>query len=355
MYTREEENLIVLASFEALTAKHLNVLYSGFEKTLPDFEKHGSFLIKSVGEGVYNKIRSNFGSLEYRTRLFNAIEARNITCVTVFSPDYPERLKHIYNPPAVLFCKGNVKLLKDRLFAAVGSRRSLQNVLKQCTAIVSELTGAFTIVTGLADGGDTAVIEGAKKSGRIISVLAYGFDHVYPAVNAQLLKSIEENGLVVTEYVPSVPPKRFNFLERNRIIAGLSEGVLVVSAGKKSGALNTAAHAVEAGRSVFAFPYSLGITSGEGCNALIKDGARLVTEAKDILDEYGFEYKPEKARELTADEIKVYAYLKEFGDAYVHVMAEELEIPAYKLIAVLSMLEIDNFVVRLGGNKYSAL
>lgn len=355
MYTKEEENLIVLASFEALTSRHINALYSGFEKTQPDFEKHESFLIKSVGEGVYNKIRGNFGSPEYRVRLFNAIEARNVKCVTVFSKNYPEQLKNIYNPPAVLFCKGNIDLLKDRLFAAVGSRRTLPNVLKECTNTISGLTGSFTVVTGLADGGDTAVIEGALKSGRIISVLAYGFDHVYPAVNAQLLKRVEENGLVITEYVPSVPPTRYNFPARNRIIAGLSEGVLVVSAGAKSGALSTAAHAVEAGRNVFAFPYSLGVSSGEGCNALIKEGAKLVTGAKDILDEYGLEFKPKIKRELTADEIKIYAYLKEFGAAYAQVMAEELGVPAYKIIPVLAKLEIDNFVVRLGGNKYSAL
>lgn len=354
-YTEEEINLITLCSFEELTYQQRRVLLSDMTSAFPDFVKYREKLIKSVGDGVYNKVKSKFSDPSYRERVLKKLEKRNIVCVTYVSENYPEALKNSPCPPQVLFCRGNVNLLNTRCFAIVGSRRTLPNVLKECRKISSQAAEEFTIVSGMADGADTAAIEGAIESGNVISVLAYGFDHVYPAVNEKLLRKTEEKGLVITEYTPQIEPKAYNFPVRNRIIAGLAEGVLIVSAGKKSGALITAGYAEEMGRSVFAFPYSPGVTSGEGCNNLIKKGAKLTENILDIFEEFGLDFKPPEEKVFTPEEEELLKLIGESGEAFVPDIAAKMGKMPFQLIPILSSLEIKGAVARLGGNRYSKI
>lgn len=354
-YTQEEINLITLCSFEELTYNNKFILLSELESAVPDFIKYEDILIKSINSGVYNRVKAKYSSSSYREKILDKLGKSGIKCVTYFSDLYPENLKHIACPPIVLFCKGNVELLNSRCFSIVGSRRTLPNVLKECKRFSAELSKHVTIVSGMADGADAAALEGALDSGNVISVLAYGFNFVYPAVNEQLLKRVEKEGLLITEYTPQIEPKPYNFPIRNRIIAGLSEGTLIVSAGKKSGALITASYAAEFNRSVFAFPYAIGVTSGIGCNNLIKDGARLTDSTDDIFDDLGIEVKKAEKVKLSGEEETLFNLIKAAGDAFVPDLAEKLNKLPFQLIPILSALEIKGLIVRMGGNRYAAL
>ncbi|MDE6505128.1 MAG: DNA-processing protein DprA [Clostridia bacterium] len=355
MYTEEEINLITLCSFEELTYKQRFTLLSDLTRAEPDFVKYGEILIKTCGDGVYNKVKDKFFSRTYREKILSKLNGRGIKCVTYFSKAYPENLKNIPCPPITLFCKGNVNLLKERCFAVVGSRKTPPNIIKECKTAANSLSQYFTVVTGMADGADTAAIEGALPSGKIISVLAYGFDHVYPALNENLLRKVEKSGLLITEYTPQIPPLNYNFPVRNRIIAGLSEGVLVVSGGRKSGAKITAGYALEYNRRVFAFPYSVGVESGEGCNQLIREGAALARNTLDVLSDFGLNFNPPPKPELTEEEAEILKLIKNEGEAFAPSVAEKLGKLPFQIIPALSSLEIKGMITRLGGNRYAAL
>ena len=349
-YTNEEQNLIVLANIEELTERHKHRL-AGFR----DGEERKNYLIKNLPTGVYNIVENKFHDVIFRTQLLESLDKKGIKCVTFISPDYPENLKHADDPPLVLYCKGNVSLLKSNCFSVVGSRRTSPQAIALCRKICGELTEAFTIVTGMAEGADSAAIEGALPSGKIISVLANGFDYFYPATNKSLIEKVAKDGLLISEYPPHIPPLKFNFPLRNRIIAGLSRGTLVVSAGYKSGALITADLALEYGREVFAFPYNAGVSSGAGCNNLIKNGAYLTENILDIFKAFGLDLKKSAQPALSEDERAVLDEIKISGEGFLPEIAQKLNKFTYQLIPVVMSLEIKGLIIRLGGNRYSSI
>lgn len=348
MYTPEEINLIVLSSF--------NLSYSAVKQLTRDFEKSAPAAIKTPADGVYNKVKGKFSSPSYRKELLDELDEKGIKCVTYISDNYPEALKNTDAPPIVLYCKGDLSLLNTKCFSVVGSRHSTPKILAECRKIAGELSCAFTVVSGIAEGADSEALEGALDAGgKVISVLANGFDHTYPACNAQLLKRIEKEGLIITEYPPSVRPQPYNFPVRNRILAGLSRGTLVVSAGKQSGALITADYAAEYGRDVFAFPYSLGVPSGEGCNSLIKNGACLTENILDIFKEYGLDFNKPPEVSLTESEKIVYGLVKAQEEAFLPDVAAKMGKALYEVIPTITSLQIKKLVKSLGGNRYCAL
>lgn len=356
MYTEEEVGLITLAGIGELTYNARFKLLSGFSSPYPDFGGCEDFLIKTLSRGVYNKVRGDFYDKAFRAGLLRLLEKKRVRCVTYFSENYPEELKRIPAPPAVLFCRGDISFLSGRKFAVVGSRRTLPKAIADCKKISGEISKRFTVVSGLAEGADSAALDGALSAGGgVISVLAYGFDYVYPAFNSALVKRIEAEGLLISEHMPDTQPKTYLFPVRNRIIAGLSEGALIVSAGRKSGALITAGYCEEYSRDVFAFPYSVGIVSGEGCNALIKKGAYLTENILDIFNVYGLDFKTSEAKPLTEDERALLDAVREAGDAFMPQIAEKLGKQPYQLIPLVTSLEIKGLIVRLGGNRYSVL
>lgn len=354
-YTKAQADLITLSSFEELTYRAKYILLDGLKSEKCDFEKYRKILIKSVPEGVYNKVKDKFYSQSYRKKLFSVLEEKGVECVTLFSENYPVLLRDTEYPPVTLFCKGDISLLNTRCFAVVGSRRSTAYALKHCEKLSGEICTEFTLVTGAADGADTAAMNGALDAGgKVIAVLAHGFDYVYPASNAQLFDEVIKSGLLISEYPPYVSPKSFLFPVRNRIIAGLSEGTLVVSAGEKSGALITADYAYNYGRTVFAVPYAPHVSSGAGCNALIRKGAVLCRDITDIFEEFGLSFNAVAALQLTELEKNVLEILKQSGEIFVNDLAETLNLQPYELLPSLSALEIKKLAVRLGGNRYSA-
>ena len=200
---------------------------------------------------------------------------------------YPKALGEIYNPPTLLFVAGEILESDANAVAIVGTRRATLYGLGQCERIAFDLAlRGITVVSGMAKGIDTAAHRGALKAGgRTIAVLGSGHDNIYPTENKKLYTEIIKSGAVVSEFPPETLPFPTNFPRRNRIVSGMSKGVLVIEAPKRSGALITANFALEQGREVFAMPGNISSVKSFGTNALIKEGAKLVETVDDILEE----------------------------------------------------------------------
>lgn len=270
------------------------------------------------------------------------------------SEAYPKEWKNIADAPSFLQAMGDSTLLQTRKFTVVGSRRTPTAALKTGAEIVKEVAQCMTIVTGAADGGDSAAIEGALRvGGKVICVLAGGFSAI-PQGNAALLEQVAQNGLLLSPYAYDTPIRSYSYEYRNKLLALLGEGTLVLGAAEKSGALITAKYALAANKKVFALPYSPGVTAGAGCNALIKNGAYLTETAKDVLDKFGLQANEQKkAVALSADEQSMLNALRELSCAHIMVLAEKSGVPAFKARAVLSSLEVKGLCVSVGGNQYS--
>ncbi|MGI9229520.1 MAG: DNA-processing protein DprA [Gammaproteobacteria bacterium] len=209
--------------------------------------------------------------------------------ITYTDDAYPELLKNISHPPLLLFLQGDASLLQQAQLAVVGSRKPSRYGKDVAGRFAAGLGDYGLVVTsGLASGIDTCAHKGALCNGTV-AVLGHGFNYMYPAANRSLAGRIAEEGLLVSEFPITYPPVAANFPRRNRIISGLSKGVLVVEAAIRSGSLITARYALEQGREVFAIPGSVNNDMAQGCHKLIQDGAKLVQEVADIAVELGIE------------------------------------------------------------------
>ncbi len=356
-YSPDERALVWLHACSGLEPKILSVL---LEKTYsPDrlfrnFEKISLDVILKGQKSVYKE-----GSLSEREkeleRFLADLERKECFAVTRASADYPEALAMINSSPLVLFGKGNRALLKKEKFVIVGSRKTPPWAEKIGSRVAEALSEHFVIVTGLAEGGDMAAIKGALKSGNLICVLPCGMDVCYPAAHASVKAEIARKGLLLTECQFGEKVRTGSFHMRNRILAGLGRGVLILSAGKKSGALITANYAVDYGREVFAFPYDVGAAQGVGCNELIKKGAFLCTGERDILDYFGIRTEAKPKLEISDEELSVMKALLEGEEMHAAAIAEQAEMQIYEVAAVLAALELKGLVVKVGGNRYKAI
>ena len=240
---------------------------------------------------INNDLIEKILSKEYRKNLneyINYMERENINLITIYDKEYPEKLKKINDYPMYLFAKGNIKLLNKRSISMVGSRNCTNYGKIVAKKIARQLVeNNYVVVSGLAKGIDTYSHIGALLYDEsTIAVLGNSIDKIYPKENLNLAKKIiEKNGLIISEYVMGLELKRLNFPARNRIISGISDGVLVVEAKEKSGALITTDFALEQGRDVFAVPGNINSNYSKGTNELIKEGAILVTNVNDIIQE----------------------------------------------------------------------
>lgn len=354
-YLKDELKLIWVDSFVNLDYGIKSAIYEKVKEysSIKDgLEENREYLISRVCEESFSELLNSANQV-YLQYVLDNLQTKNITCVTIDSERYPIKLLETDAPPLVLYAKGDISLLEGDLFSIVGSRKSLPisiNLTKDITSALCEAN--VTLVTGIAEGIDETVIKTTlERNGKIISVIAGGFDHVYPSTNQKLIEEIELKGLAISEYPPSVKPMPYFFPIRNRIIAGLSKGVLVTSGGLKSGTMYTAEYAGEYGRDLFAVPYSVGVKSGEGCNELIKRGAILVDSPKDLLEYYGYQIK-EKDIETNQDEKEIIEILSE-GEMHIEKIAERSGKPLSKLLSILSILEIKGLVVKNGANVYA--
>ncbi|MEQ5816303.1 DNA-processing protein DprA [Marinobacter sp. NFXS11] len=207
---------------------------------------------------------------------------------------YPEQLRHIHDAPLVLYTRGDMELLARDQIGIIGSRKATPAGLDHARRFAAELSARELVVTsGLALGVDGAAHAGALEAGcPTVAVIGCGLDRVYPHQHRRLGERVVANGLMISEYPPGTPARAAHFPQRNRIISGLSRGVLVVEAGLRSGSLITARMALEQGREVFAIPGSVHSPVARGCHHLIKQGARLVETVDDILEELGAWWSP---------------------------------------------------------------
>ena len=279
---------------------------------------------------------------------------------------YPEMLTQIPGPPLALFVNGNVDALQLPAIAVIGSRNPTQGGRRNAHEFSKHLaTQGFAIVSGLAQGIDTAAHEGALDAGgKTIAVLGTGIDRVYPAANRRLAHAVAENGALVSEYPLGAPPERWHFPERNRLISGLSLGTLVVEAARRSGSLITARLAAEQGREVFVLPGSIHNALARGCHELIRQGAKLVETAGDILSEL----RPLAGhmQEITAESATKESVTPEADDDYSElrrllshdpISIDDLEkksgLTIDQLSSMLLILELHGEVESLSGGRYA--
>lgn len=278
-----------------------------------------------------------------------------ITAIPYGTTDYPKEWLDFTDAPETLYAVGNLSLLKRRKLTVVGSRRTPANALKLGANIAKELCGTFVIVTGTADGGDTAAIEGGLAGGGVICVLAGGFSAI-PQSNLALLERVAKEGLLLAVHSFDTPVRNFSYEYRNKLLAALGEGTFVLGAGEKSGALTTARYAWKLKRPLFAFPYPPNSAVGAGCNALLKSGGNLVENAEDIAKKFGIAVTVQKpSADLSAEEAKLYGALQELSEAHASELAAKTGIPVFKLRAMLSALEVKGLAVSLGGNRYGVV
>ncbi len=290
----------------------------------------------------------------------------------VLTPDmdgYPRRLREIGGPPPLLFVRGDIGLLHEPQIAIVGSRNPTAGGLATARDFAGYLAGLGLVVTsGLALGIDGAAHDGALAAGRTIAVLGTGPDRVYPAAHRDLARRIAENGALVSEFLPGTGPHASHFPQRNRIISGLSLGTLVVEAAIGSGSLITARLANEQGREVFAIPGSIHNPLARGCHALIRQGAKLVDSANQILEELGAQLG-EYLDDLDDAPIRVESPLPDTGQldhdhrrllecmGYDPLAPDDLiartGLPAFEIASMLLLLELQGQVVSHPGGRYS--
>lgn len=283
---------------------------------------------------------------------------------------YPQLLKQIYDPPLVIFVQGNKGLLNQNQLAIVGSRSASINGRETAFEIAQQLVAVGLVVTsGLALGIDAAAHKGAlTTSASTIAVVATGLDKVYPARHRSLAKQIIDNkGAIISEFLPGTLPKPGHFPKRNRIISGLSVGVLVVEAALQSGSLITARCALEQNRDVFAIPSGIGNLQAKGCHWLIKQGAKLVEETADIVDELAFLNNPslylkqeQKLQSIVIKEIDEKRLNKDlcvdellanvgFEITPVDKVVSRSKLPIEEVLIRLTILELSGLVVAVPG------
>lgn len=318
--------------------------------------------------GIGGKIAGKIASLKEEDidRECALADKRNIRIMTINDADYPENLKNIPDPPIVLYIKGELKKEDGFGIGIVGSRRASFYGLSLAGKFSADLAErGMTIISGLARGVDTAAHRGAlKNKGRTIAVIGSGFNRLYPAENRDLAEEVSRTGAVISEFPMDARPLPENFPRRNRIISGLSLGVLVIEAAQNSGALITADCALEQGREVFALPGKVDSQNSFGTNELIKQGAKLVTCADDIMEEFsvprasGVDKGIRKEDDisgkqgLSCDESVLYDLMSN-EPLPLDEIIEKSGISIPEISAILLKLELNKLIKQLPGKQFT--
>ena len=337
--------------------------------------------VTNVKPSTLRKLKDK--NIKKAENILNTIRKMGAEVITYDDVRYPDMLRSILNPPYVLYMKGEI-MNWDRILGigVVGTRKCTEYGIKSTNMIAEDLAACgVTVIAGMARGIDSVAHRAALSAGnKTLAVLGCGLDVVYPPENKELMEQIAENGTIISEYPPKTGPDKRNFPWRNRIISGLSRGILVTEAPKRSGALITAEYALEQGRDVFAVPGSIFKAQSEGANRLLASGAKAVTSAKDILDEYVFEIERLKIEKPTViekifkggkkinNEIKISLDDKRFlgltdedkqiisllieDNMHIDDIARRTGIEAGSLSIKLSMLEFSGHIQKIPGNNY---
>ncbi|MFA7662405.1 MAG: DNA-processing protein DprA [Patescibacteria group bacterium] len=345
---------------DVVGAKRFKQIYAHFNDLELAWQASTGEFIRA---GFSEKLASQIVAQRNKINLDEQLERLNrlkINFITLESPEYPALLKQIYDPPFVIFYKGTLNSIQDEFCLAVVGSRKFSPYGKQITQdIVSNLAkNKITIVSGLALGIDALAHQTTVEAkGRTIAVMGCGLDQIYPAVNYNLAQQILNSfGALISEYPPGVGPLRFNFPMRNRIISGLSLGTLVIEAGEESGSLITAKSALDQNREVFAVPGNIYSTTCQGTNDLIKQGAKMVTSAQDILETLNLKQVTAEitSRQILPDSPEEAKVLEHLSAEPTHVdkLLQLSQLSSAQLNATLTMMEIKGKIKNLGGSNY---
>lgn len=279
--------------------------------------------------------------------------------ISIENDMYPQCLRDIDVPPIILYYKGDIKLLKSRTIAVVGTRLFDEYGYKVTEKFVKDFVySGLTIVSGMAEGLDTIAHKKCLElQGKTIAVLSGGINKIYPAINTELCKQIMKEGLVITEWPPQTDSLRYMFPIRNRIIAGISEAVLVTQAGMKSGVRYTVEYALDYNKTVYAVPGNITSYRSSYANTLIKScQSMLVTDPEEIIKDLNVTYVPVYEREdFTKEEAKIFAILEDNEQAHFDYIVEKTGIESKKLLGMLTGLEIRKKIKRIPGNYFIKL
>lgn len=359
----EKYFIAAITSVEQIGPKRMRQLLNHFGTARSAWTATEAELLEA---GLSDKIVQSMLSLRRRypnmaDEIMLRCESKNIKVCGLDDEEYPVELRKLEDAPLILYYKGTLQPSAMRI-AMVGTRQISKYGEQVALEIAEDLarTG-ITIVSGGASGIDSLSHRGALKSGRTVAVLGCGIENVYPAENRRLFDQIAENGALISEYPPRLPPSRGQFLQRNRLIAGMSKGVVIVEAGEKSGALDTANHAIVYERTLFAVPGSVYAQRSRGCNNLIKyNGAVLVRDAQDILNVFDMKLQTQRRtlEPLSEDEAKIFELVPTEKAAPVdeiilraeQIGLEDLTVPY--AINMLNALQLKGYVMEDAVGSY---
>lgn len=355
--------LIWLNSIEGITNRTIDKIENSFPNIASIWYASNEEILNV--NGVSEKIKQNiikYKTSEYYEKLLINISKIGAQVVTIYDKQYPASLLNIYDYPKVLYILGQLIPTDDQAIAIVGSRKATPYGKWAAEKFASELANiGVTLVSGLAKGIDTLVHKNAIKSKtRTIAVLGCGVDVIYPSSNKELYKKIIENGCIISEFPLGTKPFPYNFPQRNRIISGLSLGVIVIEASDKSGSLITAHHAIEQGKDVFALPGNINSIYSRGTNLLIKDGAKLIMSLEDVIEEIDLlkdKYLKLKNRKvnhelLSEKESKVVKCISE-RPIHCDMISYVTGIDISELYSILTVLEMKDIVKQLPGKIFT--
>ncbi|MBN2424320.1 MAG: DNA-processing protein DprA [Calditrichaceae bacterium] len=360
------ENLLRLYSVPGIGGVRMRQLISIFGS--PENVLNASVRELMEVEGIdkirASKIHSGVDEEFVREQLVR-VNDYGVKLLSYWDEEYPERLKSIFDPPPFLFARGDFSIMEKPAFAIVGTRNPTSYGRMITEQIAADLTKHnFVIISGFARGVDTAAHKAAfKHGGKTIAVLGNGVDLIYPAANRELYSQMLDNGLLLSEYPMGAVPDAGNFPKRNRLISGMSYGVLITEAGAKSGALLTAMYGLDQNREIFAVPGTVVSENSKGTNKLIKEGAKLVESVDDILIELksilninmdSVEAKEKALPDLKGSDKLVYDFLS-LEPVHIDQIAYKTGLSTSEALSVLLTLELMGHIKQLAGKMFVRL
>ena len=362
VFDEQQRYWIWLNSVNGIGPVTFYALIAQFEdaKNVWDAVKTNNPLLNHLPHSKKNALLK-YGSEDYIDDVFEKCERKGIVPVTMLDDNYPDNLKEIVSAPPTIYIKGNIDDLAGKVIAIVGTRNCSSRGFEYVKEIAYDLAkSGVHIVSGMARGIDSAAAMGALKAGMpTYAVMGCGADVIYPPENAKIYQEICDNGAIISEYLPGVPPLSGNFPSRNRIISGLSKGVLIVESSFKSGASITMNYAAEQSRDVMAVPGVPYDSKSQLPNSIIRDGGLLVTCANDILNEYKWAKSAknrEKSKKINLEldffQEQLYNLLLQ-GEMSIEEIEQKADIDQVTILSSLMVLELKGIINKNPGNIYS--
>lgn len=328
-------------------------------ENLIDFSNKDILNIKNINLNIKENI-VKYKSQTYVDSLKEKLLKHSIGYISKDEKIYPSNLKHIYSSPTILFYKGKVELINEMSLAMVGSRKPTAYGIWCAQSISEKLSNSgINIVSGLAMGIDAYSHKGCiNGKSKTIAVLGSSLENVLPKTNLKLAEKIlEDDGLILSEHNVGAPVSPGNYSRRNRIISGISEGVIVVEAATKSGALITVDFALEQGKNVFAIPGNINSQMSEGCHKIIKEGAKLVDDIDDIINEYNIinfnKNSNNSNNNLSGVQQNIFDIIKSKGSLHIDKICDYSKMDIKDINFILNILEIEGIVVEMRNKIYS--